>query len=186
MWGLWVSKDAELNVDFKNINLYKRQNAPKKKKITYHVLHDLFYRLKWTHWPFNRLQCTQLPFFKVTVYSMTFFTGYSVLNDLFLQVTVYSLTFLQVTVYSMTFFTGYIVLNDFFTGYSVLNDLFYRLECNHLPFLQVTVYSMTFFAGYNVFKFQWPFLQVTILLPHLRQLRQLLLMLELMVSNSVK
>jgi hypothetical protein len=22
MWGLWVSKDAELNVDFKNINLY--------------------------------------------------------------------------------------------------------------------------------------------------------------------
>jgi hypothetical protein len=22
MWDLWVSKDAELNVDFKNINLY--------------------------------------------------------------------------------------------------------------------------------------------------------------------
>jgi hypothetical protein len=22
LWGLWVSKDAEFNVDFKNINLY--------------------------------------------------------------------------------------------------------------------------------------------------------------------
>jgi hypothetical protein len=32
MWGIWVSKDAELNVDFKNINLYERQNAPKKSK----------------------------------------------------------------------------------------------------------------------------------------------------------
>jgi hypothetical protein len=33
MWGIWVSKDADLNVDFKNINLYYRQNAPKKSKI---------------------------------------------------------------------------------------------------------------------------------------------------------
>jgi hypothetical protein len=32
MWGSWVSKDAELNVDFKNINLYYRQNAHKKSK----------------------------------------------------------------------------------------------------------------------------------------------------------
>jgi hypothetical protein len=28
--GLWVSKDAEFNVDVKNINLPKWQNAPKK------------------------------------------------------------------------------------------------------------------------------------------------------------
>jgi hypothetical protein len=38
MWGLWVSKDAELNVDFKNINLYKRQNAPKKSKFRIKIL----------------------------------------------------------------------------------------------------------------------------------------------------
>jgi hypothetical protein len=30
IWGLWVSKDAEFNVDFKNINLPKRQHAHKK------------------------------------------------------------------------------------------------------------------------------------------------------------
>jgi hypothetical protein len=29
-WAWWVSKDAEINVDFKNINLYWSQNAPKK------------------------------------------------------------------------------------------------------------------------------------------------------------
>jgi hypothetical protein len=38
MWGLWVSKDAELNVDYKNINLYKRQNAPKKSKSRIKIL----------------------------------------------------------------------------------------------------------------------------------------------------
>jgi hypothetical protein len=38
MWGIWVSKDADLNVDFKNINLYKRQNAPKKSKSRIKIL----------------------------------------------------------------------------------------------------------------------------------------------------
>jgi hypothetical protein len=33
-----VSKDAEFNVDFKNINLYKRQNAPKKRKSRIKIL----------------------------------------------------------------------------------------------------------------------------------------------------
>jgi hypothetical protein len=30
MWGKWVSKEAEFNVDFKIINLPYLQNAPKK------------------------------------------------------------------------------------------------------------------------------------------------------------
>jgi hypothetical protein len=38
LWGLWVSKDAELNVDFKNINLYLRQNAPKRSKSRMKIL----------------------------------------------------------------------------------------------------------------------------------------------------
>jgi hypothetical protein len=38
MWGIWVSKKAELNVDFKKINLYKRQNAPKKSKSRIKIL----------------------------------------------------------------------------------------------------------------------------------------------------
>jgi hypothetical protein len=30
IWAWWVLKEAEFNVDFKNINLYRWQNAPKK------------------------------------------------------------------------------------------------------------------------------------------------------------
>jgi hypothetical protein len=63
MWGIWVSKDAELNLDFKNTNLYKRQNAPKKSKSRIKILfttqgalyivhdpkyHDLRARGQWT------------------------------------------------------------------------------------------------------------------------------------------
>jgi hypothetical protein len=38
MWGMVVSKDAEFNVDFNNINLYLRQNAPKKSKSRIKIL----------------------------------------------------------------------------------------------------------------------------------------------------
>jgi hypothetical protein len=31
IWNSWVSKDAEFYVDFKNLNLYSGQNAPKKR-----------------------------------------------------------------------------------------------------------------------------------------------------------
>jgi hypothetical protein len=38
IWGIWVTNDAELNVDFQNINLYYRQNAPKKSKSRIKIL----------------------------------------------------------------------------------------------------------------------------------------------------